>query len=232
MKPVRLVLLILALAATGAPARAAMLSKTVKLEGLTVPYRVWLPAGYSPDKAYPLVLLFSGGGQSIQGSERAIAEGWAEQADKRGYIVVSPAAADGQLYFQGGDRIFPAFIEIIRKDYKTSGKIHVAGMSNGGLSAFHIAALYPRYFSTVTGYPGMLLDIEHDKPGELGGLCLFMHVGDRDDEWREAMGAQYRVLRDAGHRIKFTVEKNQVHRLKPAELGLPVRLFDEIESCR
>jgi hypothetical protein len=58
-----------------------------------------------------------------------------------------------------------------------------------------------------------------------------MHVGDMDAGWRGEMLRQSQELARAGYRITFTVEKNQVHRLKAPELNLSARMFDEIEGC-
>ena len=214
-------------------ARAEMLSKSGEFARTTVEYRVLLPPGFDASKPHPVVLVFTGGGQSIQGVEGTLKADWQGEAEKRGYVVISPAAPDGELFFQEGDRVFPAFLDMIRKDYRPSGKIHIAGHSNGGLSAFHIAAKYPQYFSTVTGYPGLYQDNpEADYPAALKGLCLYMHAGDMDPDWRDAMAAEAKAMTAEGFRIKMTVEPNSTHRLKAAELGLSKRLFDEIESCR
>jgi hypothetical protein len=40
------------------------------------------------------------------------------EAEKRGYIVVAPAAPGGQLFFEDGARIFPDFLKMILADYK------------------------------------------------------------------------------------------------------------------
>jgi len=40
------------------------------------------------------------------------------EAETRGYIVVAPAAADGDLFFEDGARIFPEFLKMILADYK------------------------------------------------------------------------------------------------------------------
>ena len=59
-----------------------------------------------------------------------------------------------------------------------------------------------------------------------------MHVGDRDEGWKGGMDEEASDLASRGFKIRITVEKNQVHRLKAAEIDLSRRLFDEIESCR
>jgi poly(3-hydroxybutyrate) depolymerase len=223
----------LTLIVTAGSARAAITSKSDRFAGTTVEYKLLLPPGYDAAKAYPVVLVFTGGGQGIEAAENTLKVDWQGEAEKRGYIVVSPAAPDGQLFFQDGDKVFPAFLDMIRKTWKVQGKIHIAGHSNGGLSAFHIAAKYPAYFSTVTGYPGLYQDNpEADWPASLKGMCLYMHAGDMDPEWRDAMASEAKQMSAAGFRIKFTVEPNSTHRLKAPELGLSKRLFDEIESCR
>jgi len=221
------------LAFIAGPATAEILSKSGEFARTTVEYKVLLPPGYDTAKSYPVVLVFTGGAQGIQAAEGTIRADWQAEAEQRGYVVISPAAPDGELFFQEGDRVFPAFLDMIRKDYRPAGKIHIAGHSNGGLSAFHIAAKYPQYFSTVTGYPGLYQDNpEADYPATLKGLCLYMHAGDMDPEWRNAMAQEAKAMTAEGFRIKFTVEPNSTHRLKAADLDLSRRLFDEIESCR
>src|SRR6266850_8447448 len=75
------------------------------------------------------------------------------EAEKRGYIVVAPAAPDDQLFFEDGARIFPEFLKMILADYKIQdNKFHIAGPSNGGIAAFHVAAANPQYFLSVTAF--------------------------------------------------------------------------------
>ena len=216
------------------PAAAEMIEKTGTFGGLQVTYKVVLPAGYDAARTYPVVLVFTGGGQQLRGAEGTLNTDWRQEAERRGYIVISPGTPNGELFFDGADRIFPAFLDMIARDYKVpGGTLHVAGHSNGGLSAFHVAAKYPNYFSTVTGYPG-LLDGQSDarRIQALKRLCLFMHVGDQDSGWLSAMQQQSENMKRQGFKIQYTVEKNQVHRLKAQEINLSARLFDEIESCK
>jgi poly(3-hydroxybutyrate) depolymerase len=211
---------------------AEMIEKTGTFGGLSLTYKVVLPPAYDPSRTYPVVLVFTGGSQQMRGAEGTVNTDWRQEAERRGYIVISPASPDGRLFFEGADRVFPSFLDQILKDYHVrNGKLHVAGHSNGGISAFHVAALYPSYFATVTGYPGLLDGPARAKAVVLKPMCLFMHVGDRDDGWRGEMQRQSQVLAKAGYRVRFAVEPNQVHRLKAGELNLSARLFDQIESC-
>jgi poly(3-hydroxybutyrate) depolymerase len=214
-------------------ASAEMIDKTGLFGGLKLTYKVVLPPGYDAAQTYPVILVFTGGPQSLQMAERTLSVDWRQEAERRRYIVISPGTPNGALFFEGADRVFPAFLDQILRDYRVrGGKLHVAGHSNGGLSAFHVAALYPRYFATLTGYPGLLDAGDVSRAAALKPLCIFMHVGDMDDGWRRAMQEQSDNLARQGYRMRFTVEKNQVHRLDAPALNLSPRLFDQIESCQ
>lgn len=225
-------IVLLALFAGTRTASAEMIEKTGTFGGLRLTYKVVLPNGYDPARTYPAVLVFTGGPQQLRMAEGTLNADWRQEAERRGYILVSPGTPDGSLFFQGADRVFPSFLDQILKDYRVKdGKLHVAGHSNGGLSAFHVAANYPKYFATLTGYPGLLDGADRAKAAAIKPLCIFMHVGDMDDGWSGEMQRQSQELARAGYRIAFTVEKNQVHRLKAAELNLSARMFDDIEGC-
>ncbi len=213
-------------------ARAELQEKTGTFAGMKVTYKVVLPAGYDATRAYPAVLVFTGGPQTLEIATSTVQTDWQKEAERRGYIIVAPAAPDGQLFFERGDRIFPEFIEFMLKTYKIAGKLHVAGHSNGRLSTFHIAAKYPQYFSTVTGYPGLLDGPDREQASAIKSMCIFMHVGDLDEGWKGAMQSEATQLKNQGYHVQFAIEKNQVHRLKAGEINLSARLFDEIESCK
>jgi poly(3-hydroxybutyrate) depolymerase len=221
-----------AAALLSAPASAEMIEKTGRFGGLQVTYKVVRPDGYTPARAYPVVLVFTGGPQALRGAENTLNADWRQKAEKRGYVVISPGTPNGRRFFEDADRIFPDFLDMIVREYQVPmGRLHVAGHSNGGLSAFHVAAKYPSYFATLTGYPGLLDDPDGAVPAALKRLCIFMHVGDQDTGWRSAMQRQAERLMQQGFNVRFTVEKNQVHRLRAAEINLSPRLFDQIERC-
>src|SRR5262249_44072355 len=99
-------------------ARAELLEKTTKAAGMTVRYKVVLPTGYDPAKAYPAILALGGGPQTMNTVDSVLTRNLRAEAEKRGYIVVAPAAPDDQLFFEDGARIFPEFLKKIQADYK------------------------------------------------------------------------------------------------------------------
>src|SRR5262245_24842030 len=129
------------------PASAEVLEKSKKVAGVTVQYKVVLPAGYDASKAYPAIVALGGGPQTMNTVDGVLNRNLRAEAEKRGYIVVAPAAPNGELFFEEGARIFPEFLKAILADYKIAdGKFHIAGPSNGGIAAFHGAAANPQDF--------------------------------------------------------------------------------------
>src|SRR5215831_5424031 len=100
------------------PLNAEVIEKTKKIGMTTVHYKVVLPKNFDAQKAYPGVLAFGGGPQTMNTVDSTISRNFRDEAEKRGYIVVAPAAPDGDLFFEGGERIFPEFLKQILADYK------------------------------------------------------------------------------------------------------------------
>jgi poly(3-hydroxybutyrate) depolymerase len=212
-------------------AAAKIYDKSAEIGGTTVHYKLIVPKDYDAAKTYPAILAFPPGSQGMDMVMTTVQRNWAAEADKRGYIVIVPAAPGGQLFFEGGSRVFPGFIEQILKDYNIQdGKFHIAGMSNGGISAFHVAASYPQYFWTVTGFPGYLEGATPARITALAKMCINMHVGELDTGWREAMQDQAKELRAKGYTVSLIVEKGQSHVIGTLTGDGASRLFDEIEK--
>jgi poly(3-hydroxybutyrate) depolymerase len=217
----------------GQNAGARVFDKDATIAGMTVHYKVVLPPDYDAAKTYPAILAFPPGSQTMVMVMTTLVRNWAPEAQRRGYIVVIPAAPDEHLFSEEGDRIFPEFLNQLLAEYKIrDGKFHIAGMSNGGISAFHIAALYPKYFLSVTGFPGFLRDATPERMAALKGLCINMHAGEFDPDWVQAMQEQAAAFRAKGFAVRMTVEKGQSHVIGTLTGDGAVRLFREIEDSR
>jgi len=231
MKPPAMALAAIIVMATSAPAKVS--DKTTEIAGMTVHYKIALPSNYDPAKTYPAVLAFPPGSQDMDMVLTTLVQNWLPEYDKRGYIVVIPAAPSGRSFVNEGAKIFPEFIEQLLHEYKIrDNKFHVAGMSNGGRSAFHIAAMYPRYFRSVTGLPGYLPDPTSERVAALSGMCIYMHVGELDSGWVAEVQQQASMFRAKGYKVTFTIEKNEGHVMRTLAGPASARLFNQIEECR
>lgn len=210
---------------------AEVISESADVNGIRVDYKVVLPDDYDPALAYPTVLAFPGGGQTMRTVDGTLANNWREEAERRGFVVISPAAPEQGLFFQGGDAVFPEFLDVLAARYRVKdGKFHIAGVSNGGASAFHVAATYPDYFLSVTGLPGYLPYSTPAKVEALAALCIYMHVGERDRDWLETMTYQAQQLTDADAAVRFWVERDQGHIMHTLAGPGAARLFEHFEE--
>ena len=214
------------------PLQAEVLEKTKEVGSTTVHYKTVLPNGYDPAKAYPAILAFGGGPQTMNTVDNILNRNFREEAEKRGYIVVAPAASDNRLFFLGGDRIFPEFLKMILADYKIKdNKFHIAGPSNGGIAALHVAAENPEYFLSVTAFPGYMWEPSTAKLQAISRMCVFMYVGEFDPYmWHAEMKKEAEFLRSKGTVARYSVEKDQPHRLDTLAGANAGRLFDGFEE--
>lgn len=215
------------------PLHADVVEKTKTVAGTTVYYKVVLPAGFDPARTYPAILVFGGGPQTMNTVDGILTRNFRAEAEKRGYIVVAPAAPDGDLFFQDGARIFPEFLKMLLADYKIrDGKFHVAGPSNGGIAALHVAAAHPQYFLSATAFPGYMWAPTAAKLSAIAKLCVFMYVGEFDHYmWHGEMQKEAEFLRAEGALARYTVEKGQPHRLETLAGAGAGRLFEGFEEA-
>ena len=215
------------------PLKAEVLEKSKTVAGMTVDYKVVLPEGYDPAKTYPAVLVFGGGPQNMTTVDNMLNRNFRAEAEKRGYIVVAPAAPNGKLFFMGGERIIPEFLKMILADYKIrDGKFHIAGPSNGGIASLHVAAAHPEYFLSVTAFPGYMWQPSEEKLEAIENLCVYYYVGEHDPyRWHDEMEGEAEFLRSKGTLARYSVEKDQPHRIESLVGANAHRLFEGFEAA-
>jgi predicted peptidase len=212
---------------------AEVSERIMRVAGTTVSYKLVLPNGYDAANTYPALLVFGGGPQTMSTIEGSLVRTFQAEAEKRGYIVIGPAAPDGDLFFYDGDRIFPEFLDNILAAHKIDGgKFHVAGPSNGGIAALHVAK-HPEYFLSATAFPGYLWQPTEAKLRKLEGICAYFYVGEHDEyRWHGEMQREAELLRSRGSVAEFSEEKGQPHRIETLAGAGASRLFDGFEAAR
>jgi hypothetical protein len=214
-------------------ALAEVQTKTVLIGATTVEYKIVLPKGYDPAKAYPAVLAFGGGPQTMSMVDVTLHRTWQRQAEARGYIVILPAAPDGVLFYLGGEKIFPEFIKKMLATYKIQdNKFYAAGYSNGGISAFQVAELSPQDFLSITAFPGYLLNPTPARLRNISGLCINMYVGALDRDRIENIEKQSEEMSKFGLAVKLSIEKGQGHIIQTLAGDSAGRLFDDFREAR
>jgi predicted esterase len=119
-------------------------------------------------------------------------------------------------------------------DYKIrDNKFHIAGPSNGGIASLHIAAANPDYFLSVTAFPGYMWEPSAAKLQAISKLCVFMYVGEYDPyRWHAEMKKEAEFLASGGTVARYSVEKDQPHRLETLAGENAGRLFDGFEESQ
>ncbi len=84
-----------------------------------------------------------------------------------------------------------------------------AGISNGGISAFRIAARYPERVASLVVFPGFARSSEDQAALAGFDFPIAMFVGGNDPGWIEAMQTAARLLAASGRAVAFEVRDGE-----------------------
>ena len=130
--------------------------------GVTMPYRLFVPAGYNHQTKYPLILWLHGSGgagsdnlRQISGDQIPGTRLWTQrenQARSPSFVVV-PQSERGWLT-NGPSRLSPPMLTVLELIHALQGefnidpqRIYIAGQSNGGLGAWALLENKPDLFA-------------------------------------------------------------------------------------
>lgn len=154
-------------------------SLSLKVGDLERRYIVHVPSGYDGRKPVPVVIMFHGGGGTARGAMRET--GWAQKADKEGFVAVFPEATppdpskpsrfgtngqawnDGSGGFHSGERDIPdvAFVDAMIDDLIARltvdrRRIYATGFSNGASMAFRVGVDLSERIAAIAPVAGTL----------------------------------------------------------------------------
>ncbi|MCB0163569.1 MAG: hypothetical protein KDI79_05035 [Anaerolineae bacterium] len=207
--------------------------QTIKLaDNKILEYALALPAGFDPARPYPVLLAFPPGLQSRDMVAWGLSSYWLPEARRRGWLVVSPAAPHGVLFFKGAEALIPEFLQQIAAQVTLEGdKFHLAGISNGGISSFRIALNNPELFHSITVLPGFPpTDADMDNLAVLKNIPVNMFVGQQDTVWVDKMKAAQIKLTELGGSATLEVVSGEGHVIQRLAGGQ--ELFDLLDSLR
>src|SRR5271155_542992 len=153
--------------------------------GHTIDYALVLPDHFDKSRAYPVLLALPPGDQSRQMVEAGLNSYWEAEAKRRGWVVISPAAASGENFYTGLEQELPLLLDEVAQSVRVEGgKVHLAGISNGGLSAYRVITEFPDCFLSLTVLPGVPPDARAFAAlKNLKGIPIAAFVGGDDTAW-------------------------------------------------
>ena len=204
----------------------------VDIDGTTIEYVTVVPAGFTVGDTAPVALALPPGDQSLGTTRSTVDAVYASEAQRLGWVVVSPAAPGGDQFFDGGEDHLPRFVDWIEAWVTPEGGApHVVGMSNGGLSAFRYAAENPQRTQSIVAFPGFpRSNGDRDALEELTHVPIMLYVGGDDTPWigpSQETVAEFGAL---GGLIELTQFPGEGHVIPSTYDGRIV--FNDLESFR
>ncbi len=191
-------------------------------------YAVVRPTKFDPSKSYHTMVALPPGGQDESMVQAGLDRYWRDEAVRRGWVVISPIAPEGQQFQGERVELIAELITVVSQEVKCSGgKVHLAGVSNGGRSAFALAMKHPDLLHSLTVLPGAIDRIDQEALKRLKSVPTFMFVGENDDSWRRANDDLLEKMKKLGINATLEVLKGQGHVLDLS----PERLFDLMETA-
>ena len=201
-------------------------------DGTNIDYVILVPEDRIVGQPGNVLFTFPPGGQDLELTQRIVEQRWRDEALARDWVVVSPAApSTGLFYTDESARLVPELLDAIAVDYPPeSGRFDLAGVSNGGLSAFKAALSYPERFRSLVVFPGYSQDGGDDPNlSKLNDIGVSMFVGGEDSGWLDASRQTEQTLRGLGYTVELHVVAGEGHII---ESLTGADLFDAIERVR
>ena len=198
-------------------------------DGTDLTYALLLPPDFDETKPYPTLLALPPGPQTRDMVVAGL--GYWRSGPQRGWVVISPVAPRGQLFFQGAEVVIPELLNEVSKTVTFEGdKVHIAGVSNGGRSSFRIALDYPERIHSIMVLPGFPPSEEdYSRLERIAHLPVVMYAGEQDTSWVEEMLRTEKALAELGASVSATVVANEGHVIQSLNGST---LFSSLESFR
>ena len=135
-------------------AETGFINRTVMLEGMRLPYQVYIPANYSEKEPWPVILFLHGSGERGLDGLRQTIVGLAPaiRADPARFpaIVVLPQAPPDSSWTGRPARAAMAALDAVTKEYRTDAdRVYLTGLSMGGHGVWYLAYRHPERFAAV-----------------------------------------------------------------------------------
>ena len=195
-----------------------------KKHGTTMPYRLFVPQGYTPEKKYPIVIWLHGAGSAgtdnigqISLDNKIGTHFWArpENQAKHPAFVLAPQSQGGwddpsSKSLSGELKSVLEILDIVRKQYSIDpDRIYIAGQSNGGIGAWGLITKKPGVFAAAVPLCGAG---NTKLAARTAGTAIWAFQGAKDDIIRpEHSRSMIGAVKQAGGSPRYTEYKDLGH---------------------
>ena len=229
MKILCVLLLLVGSTACAQPQETGFVKRQLTFQDTEMCYQVFVPPGYSADKAWPVILFLHGAGERGTDCEEqaAVGLGPAVRQHMQDFpaIVVFPQAPPRSLWIGAMQDMAMAALQQTKAEFNVdTTRIYLTGLSMGGYGTWYLAAHSPGVFAAIAPVCGGVLPpqmryglppeiaayIPKDKPYEtiaakIGSTPTWIFHGDADDRVPVTESRQmYQALKAAGGDVRYT----------------------------
>jgi len=227
-------LLFLLLLATVTPAlgrtQTGFLDRTVTVSGTSYRYQVFVPADFSKDKSWPVILFLHGAGErgsdGLLQTDVGIAHAIRLHSSRFPFVVVIPQCGEGKMWGEPDMRAqaMAALKISIKEFHGDHSRIYLSGLSMGGFGTWELAARNPGRFAALvpicsgvrpqTNWPQLRVTLVDDSKitdfyaevaRRIGNTPVWMFHGDADPAVPVAESRHMaEALKAANARFKYT----------------------------
>lgn len=194
-------------------------------DGPKLRYALVTPEGWKEGQSAPTLVAFPPGAQNESMVEMGLSMYWEAEAKKRGWVVASPMSREVRPLMQDEEALLALLDDVAKLVKIEGGKVHVAGVSNGGKTAMRLATRHPERVASLLVLPGAPgAPEEWARLDKLKGMSVTMYVGEEDRVWLQECKKVENELKQLDAKVTLHVVEGQGHVLKLE----PSVLFDEL----
>lgn len=205
--------------------------------GATLPYQLFVPAGYDPGKKYPLVVWLHGSGGRGSDNRGQLAEGnavganvWVRPENQTRFpsFVLAPQCPADKMWTSLDEAVEPAeplrlVVELLgqlSREYSIdAGRVYVAGQSMGGFGAWALASEHPEMFAAAVPVCG---GGNEGRAARLAGVPVWAFHGELDRSVRpERSRRMIAAVRRSGGQPRYTEYEGEKHAIWDKVFGEP-----------
>ncbi len=183
-------------AAGGSDVLTGFLFKSFSQEGRELKYAVYVPRGYDPSRAWPLILFLHGSGESGTDGSRQLAQGLPRELvwnpDRWPFIVIIPQKPSQDAEWEQYELELMTILAHARREYNVDpARLVLTGLSQGGHGAWVLAARHPELWAAVvpvcgygsgrSGAPTVFTGTFTELAEGIGGIPVWAFHGEADD---------------------------------------------------